>query len=75
MKRIFYGGDTANEITPETAMKWFCWHEIVSAMHKDEKTLADVARIMNERENINIPNWEEKFLKTFLERTDKDLIV
>ena len=75
MKRIFYGGDMANEISPETAMKWFCWHEVVEAMEKDSKTLSEVSRIMNSRENINIPNWEEKFLLTFLERTETDLIV
>ena len=75
MKRIFYGGDMANEISPETAMKWFCWHEVVEAREKYSKTLSEVSRIMNSRENINIPNWEEKFLLTFLERTETDLIV
>lgn len=74
MKRILIeGGKTV--ITSEEAMKWYCWHQIVNAMEKDEKTLSLIAKKMNEPENRNIPNWEEKFLKLFLETTETDLII
>lgn len=71
MARIFYGGDMLNAITPETAMNWFCWHEIVAAMEKDMNSLnAAIKEVPH-----NVPDWEMRVLKKFIELSDTDLIV
>ena len=75
MSCIYYNGEKGKPITPETAEKWFCWHEIVAAMQKDEKSLKETERIMNKPENENIPNWELTFLKTFVSISEQDLII
>ena len=59
-----------SEITPETAMKWFCWHEIINVMEKDLNSL-DAAIKAVER---NVPDWEMRVLQKFLELTDRDFI-
>ena len=71
MARIYYGGDMLNAITPETAMKWFCWREIVNAMEKDRTALdAAIKEVPH-----NIPDWEMQVLKKFVGITKYDLIV
>lgn len=62
-------------ISPMQAMKWYCWHQIVAAMEKQEKTLSEVTKKMNELQNRNIPNWEYVFLMTFLRKAEHDLII
>lgn len=65
MARIMMGG---NEITQQEAMRWFCWHEIVREMEKDQGSLRIAVNIPE-----NIPDWENKVLGLFLELTDIDL--
>ena len=72
VSRIIYDGE---EITPETAMKWFCWHEIVSAMEKQKDAIKNTADYMNAPHNRNVPDWEYRFLKTFLEFAKEDLVI
>ena len=59
-----------SEITPETAMRWFCWYEIVNVMEKDINAL-DAAVDAVDR---NAPDWEMRVLKKFLEFTEEDMI-
>ena len=68
MARIIYMGE---QITPETAMKWFCWHELIAVMEKDRKTLN--AAIDSTPDNV--PDWEMEVFKKFLETTKNDLII
>lgn len=72
VKRIIYDGE---EITPEIAMKWFCWHELVTAMEKHQSTIKKVTKIMNAPEYRNTPEWEHTFLNVFLNNATEDLIV
>ena len=69
-KRVIYAGE---EITPETAMKWFCWHEIVAAMEKQKGTISAVTSYMNAIRNV--PDWEYRFLLKFLEYAETDLVI
>ena len=62
----------ATEITPETAMKWFCWHEIVEPMEKQDKKTLDVAVRETER---NCADWEMRVLKKYLELAENDLMI
>ena len=68
MANIIFDGEI---ITPETAMKWFCWHELVSAMARHGRLL-DKAIYATEQ---NIPDWEMHVLKKFLELSENDLII
>lgn len=61
----------ATEITPETAMKWFCWHEIVEQMERQQKTLDKVV----EETERNCADWEMRVLKKFLELAENDLMI
>lgn len=72
MKRIIYDGQ---EISPEIAMKWFCWHEIVAAMEKHPATIKKVTGIMNSPQYRNTPAWEHTFLNVFLYNSDCDLVI
>ena len=72
MKRIIYDGE---EISPDIAMKWFCWHEIVEAMEKHPSTINKVTEIMNKPEYRNTPAWEHTFLNVFLMNAMEDLII
>ena len=72
MKRIIYDGQ---EISPEIAMKWFSWHELVEAMEKHQETIKKVTEIMNKPEYIYTPAWEHTFLNVFLYNATEDLIV
>ena len=58
-------------ITPETAMKWFCWHELVSAMSKHGRTLNKAIYSVEQ----NVPDWEMRVLKKFLELSENDLVI
>lgn len=58
-------------ISPEEAMKWYCWHELVRAMEKHGRLL-DKAVYTVER---NVPDWEMRVLKKFLELSENDLII
>ena len=65
--RIIYDGQ---EITPSTAMKWFCWHELVSAMsRKNGKALSKAIYAVES----NVPDWEMRVLKKYLDITKCDL--
>ena len=66
-----YSGDP-HEITPETAMMWFCWHELVQPMEKQD--LKSLDRAVKETER-NCPDWEMRVLKRFLELTEADLVI
>ena len=66
-KRIYFDGE---EITPETAMKWFCWHEIVAAMEKQPKAIHTVA---DQMQSVNASDWEYRFLIRFLETATQDI--
>ena len=68
MARIIFDGET---ITPEIAMKWLCWHELISAMEKDRRAL-DMAIKQTPH---NVPDWEMRVLKKFLELIEHDLVV
>ena len=59
-------------ISPEQAMRWFCWHEIVAGMEKQKDTLHEVAGAMSGK---NIPDWEKQFLLMFLEVAENDLVI
>ena len=59
-------------ITPEDAMKWFCWHELVSVMSKQHYKILQKAIYTVEQ---NIPDWEMRVLKKYLELSEDDLIV
>ena len=59
-------------ISPEEAMKWFCWHEIVEPMEKQDRATLDKAVREVERD---CPDWEMRVLKKFLELTKSDLII
>ena len=72
LKRVFFEGE---QITPETAMKWFCWHEIVAAMEKHPDTLEQTTIHMNLPHYRNLPDWEYQFLRFFLEIASKDLVL
>lgn len=58
-------------ITVEQAMKWYCWHELIEVMEKDEESLHVAVNSVPE----NIVNWEMMVLKKFLELTKHDLII
>ena len=71
MARIIVKQDGA-VISPETAMKWYCWYEIVEPMREqDKETLDAVIRTVDR----NIPDWEMQVLKKYLELSNHDLIV
>lgn len=72
LKRVLFEGE---QITPETAMKWFCWHEIVAAMEKHPDTLMQTEIHMNLPYYRNLPDWEYKFLRFFLEIASEDLVI
>ena len=71
-RKILHEG---REITVETCMKWFCWHEVVAAMEKQPGAISAVADAMNRPPRNNVPNWEEQFLRLFLETADADLVI
>ena len=71
-KRVIYDGE---EITPETAMKWFCWHELVSAMEKQSTTLQEAANYMNLPGVRDLSDWEYRFLRFFLDIAKQDLVI
>ena len=67
--RILVDGE---EITAETAMKWFGWREIVAAMEKQPEALKETVACMANR---NIPDWEYRFLRVFREFAKEDLVI
>ena len=67
--RILVDGE---EITAETAMKWFGWREIVAAMEKQPEALKETVACMTNR---NIPDWEYRFLRVFREFAKEDLVI
>ena len=69
MAKIIYNG--VEEITPETAMKWFAWHELVEAMEKERDVLDASIKAVDE----NVPDWEIRVLLKFLELAERDLLV
>ena len=69
MEKIIYNG--VEEITPETAMDWFAWHELVRAMERDGDALDAAIKAVES----NIPDWEKRVLLKFLELTDRELLV
>lgn len=71
-RKVFYDGE---EITPETAMKWFGWREIVAGMEKQQKTLDEVAKAMHSGQLQNVSDWEYRFLIFFLEVAKEDLVI
>ena len=69
MAKIIFDG--VEEITPETAMKWFPWYVLVQSMELNQEAL-DTAINAVER---NIPDWEMQVLKKFLEVSSRNLYV
>lgn len=70
---IIYKGET---ISIDTALIWFGWSEIVKAMELcDMVALKKTSAIMSKRENSNIPNWERKFLETYLGISELGLVL
>ena len=72
MKRVIYDGEC---ITPETAMKWFAWHEIVAAMEKQQGALDEAVNYVNITTHGNASDWEYRVLKVFLEFAKEDLVI
>lgn len=74
MAKIFFKGFSGDphEISPETAMLWLSWHEIVKPMEKHDQSSLD--RAVKEVER-NCPDWEMRVLKKFLELTENDLVI
>lgn len=70
MARIFVENG-ATEITPETAMNWYCWHEIVEAMENQQKALDKAIKEVED----NCADWELRVLKKFLELAENDLMI
>ena len=64
--------DGRMSITPEQAMQWFCWAEIVAAMEKQGEVLETVAGAMSRESG---PDWEASFLRRFLDCAEHDLII
>lgn len=70
MAKIIYDG--VDEITPETAMKWFAWYELIAAMERvDDKSLTSAITAVER----NVPDWEKRVLKKYLEISSEDLFV
>jgi len=74
MAKIYFKGFSGDphEISPETAMLWLSWHEIVEPMEKHDQRNLD--RAVKEVER-NCPDWEMRVLKRFLELTEADLVI
>lgn len=70
MAKIIYKKDDMT-ISVDTAMRWFCWHELIAAMEKDRGTLD---RAVDETPQDCI-DWEMGVLKRYLELSTDDLIV
>ena len=68
MARIIFNGET---ITPELAMRWFCWNELIPVMEKDRLALDTAIK----QTPHNVPDWEMQVLKKFLELIEHDLVV
>ena len=59
-------------ISPEQAMKWYCWHEIVEPM---EKLNSKAVKMAIDAVVRDCPDWEINVLKKYLEITDADLFI
>ena len=69
MAKIIYNG--VEEITPETAMNWFAWYELVKAMERERDVLDESIKAVDR----NVPDWEKRVLLKFLELAERDLLV
>jgi len=69
MVKIIYDG--VEEITPETAMRWFPWYVLVQAMELNQEALNMAINAVES----NVPDWEMQVLKKFLEVSSRNLYV